>query len=55
MVMSVLGIEYHHAFSQTPQRPDRVPPDKKNERDTQTVSVKTKAVVKCYYSWYLSV
>ncbi|XP_041988820.1 IQ and ubiquitin-like domain-containing protein [Aricia agestis] len=36
------GVIYHHAFSQTPQRPDRVQPENKNCRDTQTAETRDK-------------
>ncbi|XP_013139424.1 PREDICTED: IQ and ubiquitin-like domain-containing protein [Papilio polytes] len=30
------GVIYHHAFTQTPQKPEKVSPERKNCRDTQT-------------------
>ncbi|KAL4711437.1 hypothetical protein ACJJTC_016191 [Scirpophaga incertulas] len=36
------GIEYHHAYTQTPQKPEKLPPEKKNCRDTQTAEEKEK-------------
>ncbi|GBP05599.1 IQ and ubiquitin-like domain-containing protein [Eumeta japonica] len=31
------GTEYHHAYSQTPPKPNKIPSENKNCRDTQTV------------------
>ncbi|XP_028033352.1 IQ and ubiquitin-like domain-containing protein [Bombyx mandarina] len=36
------GIEYHHAYTQTPQKPEKLPPEKKNCRDTQTAEEREK-------------
>ncbi|XP_072929230.1 IQ motif and ubiquitin-like domain-containing protein [Epargyreus clarus] len=30
------GVVYHHAYTQTPQKPEKLPPEKKSCRDTQT-------------------
>ncbi|CAB3250663.1 unnamed protein product [Arctia plantaginis] len=36
------GVIYHHAYTQTPQKPEKLPPEKKNCRDTQTAEEKEK-------------
>ncbi|XP_063827117.1 IQ and ubiquitin-like domain-containing protein [Ostrinia nubilalis] len=36
------GIEYHHAYTQTPQKPEKLPPENKNCRDTQTAEEREK-------------
>ncbi|CAG9579827.1 unnamed protein product [Danaus chrysippus] len=36
------GIVYHHAYTQTPQKPEKLPPEKKNCRDTQTAEMREK-------------
>ncbi|KAJ0177765.1 hypothetical protein K1T71_006638 [Dendrolimus kikuchii] len=36
------GAVYHHAFSQTPQKPEKLLPDMKNCRDTQTAEQREK-------------
>ncbi|CAG9787262.1 unnamed protein product [Diatraea saccharalis] len=36
------GLEYHHAYTQTPQKPEKIPPEKKTCRDTQTAEEKEK-------------
>ncbi|XP_021196611.3 IQ and ubiquitin-like domain-containing protein [Helicoverpa armigera] len=34
------GVIYHHAYTQTPQKPEKLPPESKNCRDTQTAKEK---------------
>ncbi|XP_063541661.1 IQ and ubiquitin-like domain-containing protein [Cydia strobilella] len=36
------GQIYHHAYTQTPQKPEKLPPEKKNCRDTQTAEEREK-------------
>ncbi|XP_059053454.1 IQ and ubiquitin-like domain-containing protein [Achroia grisella] len=36
------GTVYHHAYTQTPQKPEKLPPEKKNCRDTQTAEEREK-------------
>ncbi|XP_030025931.2 IQ and ubiquitin-like domain-containing protein [Manduca sexta] len=36
------GVVYHHAFTQTPQKTEKLPPEKKNCRDTQTAQEREK-------------
>ncbi|KAJ8724471.1 hypothetical protein PYW08_015945 [Mythimna loreyi] len=36
------GAVYHHAYTQTPQKPEKLPPEKKNCRDTQTAEEREK-------------
>ncbi|CAH2981761.1 unnamed protein product [Chilo suppressalis] len=36
------GLEYHHAYTQTPQKPEKIPPHRKNCRDTQTAEEREK-------------
>ncbi|KAI5646936.1 IQ and ubiquitin-like domain-containing protein [Phthorimaea operculella] len=36
------GQIFHHAYTQTPQKPERLPPEKKNCRDTQTAEEREK-------------
>ncbi|XP_075976518.1 IQ motif and ubiquitin-like domain-containing protein [Anticarsia gemmatalis] len=36
------GTVYHHAYTQTPQKPEKLPPESKNCRDTQTAEEKEK-------------
>ncbi|XP_053605286.1 IQ motif and ubiquitin-like domain-containing protein [Plodia interpunctella] len=42
------GTEYHHAYTQTPQKPEKLPPEKKTCRDTQTAEEKEKLYDTCY-------
>ncbi|CAH2040479.1 unnamed protein product, partial [Iphiclides podalirius] len=42
------GLIYHHAFTQTPQKPEKVPPENKNCRDTQTAEEVEKIVDSSY-------
>ncbi|XP_045449335.1 IQ and ubiquitin-like domain-containing protein [Melitaea cinxia] len=36
------GKIYHHAYTQTPQKPEKLPPENKNCRDTQTAEMREK-------------
>ncbi|XP_050348989.1 IQ and ubiquitin-like domain-containing protein [Nymphalis io] len=36
------GAVYHHAYTQTPQKPEKLPPENKNCRDTQTAEMREK-------------
>ncbi|KAM3966971.1 IQ motif and ubiquitin-like domain-containing protein [Aphomia sociella] len=36
------GTVFHHAYTQTPQKPEKIPPEKKNCRDTQTAEEREK-------------
>ncbi|XP_052748703.1 LOW QUALITY PROTEIN: IQ and ubiquitin-like domain-containing protein [Galleria mellonella] len=36
------GTIYHHAYTQTPQKPEKLPPERKSCRDTQTAEEKEK-------------
>lgn len=38
----ILGTVYHHAYTQTPQKKEKVPPEKKTCRDTQTAEERAK-------------
>ncbi|CAK1579312.1 unnamed protein product [Parnassius mnemosyne] len=38
------GVIYHHAYTQTPQKPEKVSPENKNCRDTQTTEEREKIV-----------
>lgn len=40
-----LGTEYHHAYTQTPQKPEKLPAERKNCRDTQTAEEREKIYV----------
>lgn len=46
-----LGTEYHHAYTQTPQKPEKLPADRKNCRDTQTAEEREKIYVSEYKSY----
>ncbi|KOB72643.1 Uncharacterized protein OBRU01_10848 [Operophtera brumata] len=41
-VLVPFGVVYHHAYTQTPQKPEKLPPNKKTCRDTQTAEEREK-------------
>lgn len=41
----ISGTIYHHAYTQTPQKPEKLPAEKKSCRDTQTAEEKEKIYV----------
>lgn len=45
MVFLFLGTEYHHAYTQTQQKPEKLPAEQKNCRDTQTAEEREKIYV----------
>lgn len=48
----ISGIVYHHAYTQTPQKAEKLPPEKKNCRDTQTAEMREKIYVSSLFRRY---